>query len=66
MSTHCGICFGQGHAEKNCDSRPRQLDAGQVEVHGTTVYRKGSTHWELVGSCTSEEAARAVARLLSF
>jgi len=23
MSTHCGICFGQGHSEKNCDSKPR-------------------------------------------
>lgn len=24
MSTHCGICFGQGHTEASCDSRPRK------------------------------------------
>lgn len=22
MSTHCGICFGLGHSEKNCGSKP--------------------------------------------
>jgi hypothetical protein len=22
MSTHCGKCFGQGHKEENCDSKP--------------------------------------------
>ncbi len=24
MSTHCGICFGQGHREESCGSKPRR------------------------------------------
>ena len=23
MSTHCGICFGQGHSEEQCGSQPK-------------------------------------------
>jgi hypothetical protein len=63
MSTHCGICFGQGHSEKSC-----QATKNQVEVHEKEVYFKGDGihHWRLVGSCTSPEAAQAIARLLSY
>lgn len=43
-----------------------------VEVHGNQVYQTDyfsetdRTPYRIVGSCTSEEAARAVARLLSL
>lgn len=33
MSTHCGICFGQGHTESSCDSKPRKKEDDSNPMH---------------------------------
>lgn len=33
MSTHCGICFGQGHTEISCDSKPRVREDDSNPMH---------------------------------
>lgn len=33
MSTHCGICFGQGHIESSCDSKPRKREDDSNPMH---------------------------------
>lgn len=33
MSTHCGICFGLGHTESSCDSKPRSQKEDSNPMH---------------------------------
>lgn len=39
MSTHCGICFGQGHSEASCDSKPRHRNDDSNMGHESVPHK---------------------------
>ena len=48
MSSHCGICFGQGHSEKNCDSKPISRPPDSDNPMHKIGYGRGDDHVQIM------------------